>query len=770
MRMIMIGGIYNGEERVGFRILDADSISNGHGQIMDVPEDKVYYALSSNKIENLEIKGKRLKGSNGDISRYAHIVDGKMQESNSPLVIITQIGDAGYIVSDCFGQIRRMRTNELIKLLNTYKIANGKLMTRDGTQYISTISGKYYYIPYKEESPKKVEVIQPKTNIQSDKQTKAEDITEEQVEQSEDKKYYTFSMNPEQLSALKQCYLYLSVNGDIANAEIVEMDNAVKNNKLDKIYLRTPLLNEMIAKMGTGFRLVNAFGTDLATVIARLIVVGIPLPKSLVIRCCETIQQGDNVIVLYTNVLNEFEDTINSIFKAKTDTLRVSACEYMRYMAYREILGEYKGITTQDDEDAINLAKNYGMVTDRTLTGIRSIVGTINLLDEFSYELRDQLNEHYYLKKHIDKMHYAALDYVKKSVGIERQLALTILHITTFTPELGDKKYDTPLWNESGYISVRRFLDQPIDKKHPECDFNSTPTYRKHINNVYRDLLNLLRSDSKEEFTKFMRFAYDYALVKENIQKEEDRKALDEIARKSLERQQELKRQTSRSSTFKVPNDETSNVQKENTDGQHSAILQTASTDTSKEDCTIIPDTKTKTVGTPESQKIDNTGKTQLQIDLESGTDISKYDPIDVYNELKKHTSISMTDICFTISEDMISRNLQYRDMTNRQRYRLNEAINKMMQDVYGRQKKESKDTKSENKTLVNNKYQLSEHPDITSRVNRLLAKANDVEMTAVLAKEPNVLKICYSILRYQTASDKQLARVDNALKILDEQ
>ena len=145
MRMIMIAGIYNGETRVGFRILDADSVNNGVGQVIDAPDDKVYAVLSSNKIENLEVKNKKLKGSNGDISRFGRIIDGRQEVGvQSPLVIISQVGDVGYIVSDSMGKVKQMRTEDLIRLLSSHKLANGKLMNRDGTAYISTISGQYH--------------------------------------------------------------------------------------------------------------------------------------------------------------------------------------------------------------------------------------------------------------------------------------------------------------------------------------------------------------------------------------------------------------------------------------------------------------------------------------------------------------------------------------------------------------------------------------------------------------------------------------------------
>ena len=122
MRMIMIAGIYNGETRVGFRILDADSVNNGVGQVIDAPDDKVYAVLSSNKIENLEVKNKKLKGSNGDISRFGRIIDGRQEVGvQSPLVIISQVGDVGYIVSDSMGKVKQMRTEDLIRLLSSHK-------------------------------------------------------------------------------------------------------------------------------------------------------------------------------------------------------------------------------------------------------------------------------------------------------------------------------------------------------------------------------------------------------------------------------------------------------------------------------------------------------------------------------------------------------------------------------------------------------------------------------------------------------------------------
>jgi hypothetical protein len=168
-----------------------------------------------------------------------------------------------------------------------------------------------------------------------------------------------------------------------------------------------------------------------------------------------------------------------------------------------------------------------------------------------------------------------------------------------------------------------------------------------------------------------------------------------------------------------------------------------------------------------------------MQSDIKSGANLDKYDRVDLYNELKRMVPNKPSGIYFEIADDMMKRKLTYRDMSSRQKYRFNQAIDKLLDQIPGRPANNSTSgssntgdttTQQPKATSVNNTYLLDERQDIATNVNRLVKLADSVEMNAVLAAEPNVLNICYSILRYKKASDRQLLHVNNAIKILDEQ
>lgn len=773
MRMVMIASIYKDDSRIGFRILDADSINDGKGQLIDTTDDKICAVLSSNKIENLEIKNKMLKGSNGDISRYGKIVNGVPGQQTSPLVILTQIGEVGYLVCDCLGQVRRLRVDELIKLAGVYGIANGKLMTRDNKQYISAISGQYHYTPYKQsEVEKPVQTVKVETNPTIPKNANTEDKGSSKLATATKPKEYALAFSEEQIYVLQKYYEGIELDESKKDAEIEYLNDVVKNNKQSSEYKKYLLLNEIIAKVGTGIKLSNIFGLEIANSLAQFITVNLPLPKSLIALCYKYIHSHGGARVLFIKLFPEFEDCITVIFKAEEDTFRVVARDYLEYIVNTGIVGEYAGIKTQSDIDALELASKYALTNSVSLNDIRALLGATHLLEEYSSILLYSVRSSYDFRNEQGKIHYAAMHYNAKHLASDITIGQAILNLTTYTPELGDIKYDIPLYYSSNYSAVPRFLDRPISKKHPKCSFYSTPqAYTNDIKEVYAGLLKMMRYGEERAITEFLVEAKKFILDKREAEREESRRATEELARKSLARQEELRKQ--REAERQKEAERQAEEKRRQAKIQHDALYKSGTTQkpvaSAGGTSGIRPNNNLNTVGSPESQKISSTGKTQLQIDIEAGADLSKYDPIDLYNELKKNMTGEMTDSCYVISNDMIARNMAYRDMSNRQRYRLNEAINKMMQAIYGKKNKKSVSS-DETKPVPNNKYNLSEHPEISSKVNKLIEKANSVEMTAILSREPNVLKICYSILRYGTASDKQLARVDNAIKILEEQ
>ena len=125
---------------IGFRLLDQDS-----KDIKDVPYDSALMAVKSRQItiRGIELQQGKLKGSNGSFERYPKLVGGKLV-GKSPLIVLNELGDQGYTVSDLKGMIQNYRTKDVITLAKSMGIANGKVVQQEGKEpFISAISGSY---------------------------------------------------------------------------------------------------------------------------------------------------------------------------------------------------------------------------------------------------------------------------------------------------------------------------------------------------------------------------------------------------------------------------------------------------------------------------------------------------------------------------------------------------------------------------------------------------------------------------------------------------
>lgn len=191
---------------------------------------------------------------------------------------------------------------------------------------------------------------------------------------------------------------------------------------------------------------------------------------------------------------------------------------------------------------------------------------------------------------------------------------------------------------------------------------------------------------------------------------------------------------------------------------------------------------------TPQSQLDIEERVLTKQSDTDSKLEISEVfnnnteeitDKFELYKSLCRNNT-PPDHIAITITNDIINRETSYEDLSRKQKYRVDQAI-EIMQKLENKRLGKSEDTDSSNleqtkkskQSLddeVNNTYTLDEHPEIRDKVNKLLNKADSVEMQAVLEKHPYVLKICYSILKYSKASDKQLKHINSAIEILNNQ
>lgn len=144
MKIYLIGVHYGNNSKAditGFRLLDSDS-----GQVMDQTYQAVYSVLTQGKVEIQGIKldrHKGLVGSNGAFSRYPSFVVGKT--AGQSVIIIGSYDNVGYKIANCNGQMVDIKSEDLIRksLGKECKIANGKVVDKDGSQFISAISGSY---------------------------------------------------------------------------------------------------------------------------------------------------------------------------------------------------------------------------------------------------------------------------------------------------------------------------------------------------------------------------------------------------------------------------------------------------------------------------------------------------------------------------------------------------------------------------------------------------------------------------------------------------
>lgn len=139
MNIVLIGVALGKKDNevVGFKLLDLDAKST-----MVASYDSVLKVVAANPsaVRGLEVKGGKLVGSNGALSRYPNTTSAKKQ----PLIVLDEIYDAGYRVCDINGNIVSLVAKEVIHYAKTFGIANGKVVERaNGTEYISPISGKY---------------------------------------------------------------------------------------------------------------------------------------------------------------------------------------------------------------------------------------------------------------------------------------------------------------------------------------------------------------------------------------------------------------------------------------------------------------------------------------------------------------------------------------------------------------------------------------------------------------------------------------------------
>lgn len=156
LKLLAIGCIKAGRRVCGYRLIDyndAIRVTTQGQQIkyIDVPSESIIATIKSNQVtvENLEVVGNELRGSNGQYSRYGAIDASTKMTKNQVMVIVGEVKDikdclVGYICSDTDGKIVRLLEEQAIAQASRLGLANGKLVDNGkGRKHISAISGGY---------------------------------------------------------------------------------------------------------------------------------------------------------------------------------------------------------------------------------------------------------------------------------------------------------------------------------------------------------------------------------------------------------------------------------------------------------------------------------------------------------------------------------------------------------------------------------------------------------------------------------------------------
>lgn len=229
MNIFLIATLRRGKDILGYRLLDVDA-----GTFKDIPAINVYTVLKERKIKINGLKLRRtdniLMGNNGELSRYAKITEEGL-DGKSPLVILEQLihGEEtiGYKVSDFKGKIAISKVKDVVAYAKENGIANGKVVTSNGKEFISSISGSYNKIQMKSvvsEEESKVQTEEVKKNTEEFKVK-----TTEKVETPEEKIWITIAEFREYMNKNGYSYKMLDENGKLTLSNI---DNNIEILKI----------------------------------------------------------------------------------------------------------------------------------------------------------------------------------------------------------------------------------------------------------------------------------------------------------------------------------------------------------------------------------------------------------------------------------------------------------------------------------------------------------------------------------------------------------
>lgn len=771
----LIATVYKGNKRIGARIINIEGKS---GEFLDVPEHNIISVIKEGKAEfnNIEVQGNSLVGTNGTLERYCKL-NAQLQliSDKAPLVVLNQLEDVGYTVVDYKGVIKKLKTTDVVEYAKENGIANGKVVSKNNIEFISSIVGNYdiqKLAPSKAGANKGNKEDIGKVTVSISKDTgKVVNNTKTDIDNEINENDVFKSMSAIQKEVLKNYYVWFTVDIYKALAKSIRFD--ISLNKAEKLTeLRGCSDWEFAGVWDAGF--LGAAKCELGHSL-RYEYYAVPSDDRL---------NKDRQIVFGETCASDFfnikPEDMKHLIKARTvmsEEIKIMAevlsnglenvynkrCELLHKVLERletreeivRIFGEKVGNTVI----AFRLAKLplpqsliklctkeikkdikgfYNSLFPKYITTISkcmdstsnhnrllygankylTFIATNKIEGDYAYdpfsETRDHKDEGRYNKQARDERRYL--------LSILRNYVLC----TEFTLVEIENLLDIITSYRNGLEYIKREFYNAFGEWNPkEITQNSS-------------ILSYGSPEVKNAYAAFENCMYfvEPAMARGGI------RIADSTSRLSYN----MDMQRLKANADCVGTEYFSNTV--------SRIIETIKVEKEEAESERLQQEKER----KEAELKDNEEKLRLEREKEEARKDDKVyklkSLIDQYPDIERTYGIK-------IAIDIASRNLLYADLSTKQQYWIDNSIKVYEQYANGELNGTNKKAEDSKTVIDNNNYMLEKHPEIKAKVDKIIEMANSVELVEALKASPNGLKITYAVCKYGKASDKQLQQID---------
>lgn len=530
--------------------------------------------------------------------------------------------------------------------------------------------------------------------------------------------------------------------------EIKIMSDIITNN-LQKEYMgKMKLLYDILAKLNTQDRINKAFGTYLGETLMRFLRNDMPFSKTLVIECSEYIRKDPQKF--FVTVFPEHESLLGRIYSITESSLYEGTKMYLNFIAENKIEGEYAydpldksktnerrdvGRYNKDTRNARrsfnNAVLKYAMASKYTMEELTSLLMTLEMLERLNKSIYSKIENSSLSEEQQKDIFKYSYSYVRDAMENELDDDSVTVRLSLMNAILLDNRHNleysyeySDIYTYARYSGMKaRYCNTPYYRM---SNFNRLG-HQRYAENAFKDLEKTVKYGFNKAIDEFINFILEKSEA-ERLEQEElrERQEAEELERKRAE-EERLARLAE-----KIKREEEEKARKAEED------------------------------------------KARREKELQN----DKVYKLRKLMEKHKEFTDNSKDYGINVAKDIVSRDRTFDKLSNKQQWRINQTL-KIYEDLESGQSKTADDTGAKSNTVdnkkstkdgeVNNVYMLNEHPEIKDKVEKVQSKADSVEMQEVLKVTPNVLKICYSIIRYGKASDRQMKHVNKALDILDQ-